>query len=440
MEWVYQNEGAKKDPRLYRSIFTVWETLWDETEVFRAQKGMYSALRNHPTVVQYDVSEEQLAWIVILLQVNRVLVENNRLPPENKKPFLVLVDDAQDMVKVNRDTRIAPFINYMNIGRENLCSIFLSFQTTHEINEQLLASAGTLILGRLPNGEEALRMTRILGLDRSYAHILQTLPSGQFLLRTPSSNGVFMLQTEMFDASFPTNLEQWEQENHRRIKDLYIYKPYPAASCERDQSKADSQVSPSAFRVLTEVFNHPFSILSDVQASLRFSSSSFDQAVRELEKRKWIRRVEFSRCKTLEILAGGYRAIGQTPPQYNGRFPHAFGVHWIEKKFQAEGWSTRREDTLPGSTHRIDLVAIKHPEIWAIEYETGASDILLNLTNCLETNAAKILFVLISDALHKKMRGEIRRSEKFSKVLADGRIILDTLWNYIQSDSQKNSK
>lgn len=407
----------KSDSNLFSSIHRTFATLWDKNDVFHAIKSMHETIKNRGTVIQYQYGEEHLVWLLAFLTAERLILENDPLPQEKKQPFFIIIDDAQDLMEKKHSNRLPPFVNYLNMTRENCIGIFLSFQTIHGIELQALASVGNFVIGHTHNYEESLRLTRVLGLNPEYATMLTQLFYGHFFLKTPLSAGVVHLQGQNVPADIPNDRNEWLKSNRKKQLE-YHYIPWTP------KKKPDSKqpLSSAARRMIFELINHPYRYATELMDQLAVSSSTFATLGKQLCDRGLIRIHHIGKSRFFEITEKGFSAVCETKPKHKGGAEHYFAIQRMLYLLKPHGFNSRTEEQLPGSSHLIDIVARRPGSILAIEYETGESHILQNAMECVKSCADNIFIVRATTKAQQKSFDLLKNHPHLRSKIENGRV------------------
>lgn len=380
----------KRDANLHTSLRRIFDWLWEKNDVFHASRGMYESIKTRGTVIQYQYGEEYFVWLLAFLTAERLVLENDPLPPQQKQPFFILIDDAQDLMERKNQNRLPPFVNYLNITRENKVGMFLSFQTIEGIEPQALTSVGNFIFGSNQNHQESTGLTRILGLDPDYAKTFPQLMPGQFLLKFSKSAGVVKLQGPNVPVSIPNDRSEWLESN-RTKQQAYDYIPWTPQNKPKPKSKP--ALSPLGNKLIWELINHPYRYATELREQLAVSSSTFSDIVKQLCDMKALRIHTIGKSRFFEITEKGFSLAGMNKPRHKGGAEHFFAIQRLLRCLKSHGFESRTEDQLPGSSHLIDIVARRSESTLAIEYETGESHILQNALECVKSCANKICIV-----------------------------------------------
>lgn len=413
-----------RDAKVFASIHRIFKWLWEKNDVFHAQKSMYETMKRSGTVIQYQMGEEHLVWLLAFLTADRLILENDPLPLEKKQPFFIIIDDAQELLENKRSTRLPPFVNYLNMTRENQVGVFLSFQTITGVEPQALTSVGNFVFGRTHNHEEAKILTRILGLKPEYSVWLTQLLPGQFFLKTPNSNGVVQLQGPFVDANIPDDRNAWVIENNQK-QQRYHFIPWTPKTEQKTEPKP--ALSPLARKFIWEVVNHPYWYASELLKQLDVSSNTFSKVQKQLCDLDFVRTHGIGKNRYFEITEKGYAVIEMDIPKHKGGAEHYFAVQRMLYSLKPYEFDCRTEDQLPGSSHSIDIIARRADLTLAIEYETGESTIQQNALQCAKTTANHIYIVRATERSQKITFNQLKNHLNLKQEIETNRLRIVSL-------------
>ncbi len=417
------------DKKYIHSANTILMTISESTDLFHARNGMYQSILSRPTIVYYEPGKTQLVELLLSLMAYRFKNENQRLQHDQRKYWLIIWDDAQEFLLGRISDRLPPIVELISILREFLLGFIFSFQTLKQIDPQIAAIPCTRIVGRLSDAHEAYNATKILGIDETYAPHISILNDGQFLVKSPNSQGVVLFKGIYKPIPFPKDLQQWMLDNEQR-KSLYQWTPFELQQDE-SFSKNNEDISELETRIFWQILNHPFDTRDEHQKSLSLSSSTINKNTQKLVDRQYLKKHKISHWVAYEILEQGWIFSNQKPTVHKGGYPHEFAVDRIQRMLNANGFTVQREQTLPPTNHPIDLVAIKDGIIVAVEIETGKSNIVSNILNCKKTTANQIVIVGITDITTRKICKDIKDNPELEPSVMTNRLQVISLWNFL---------
>ncbi len=212
-----QLSGVKPHQKKYiDSAENILRWLWEESNLFRARKGMYESIRDHPTIVNYDDGQVKRMKLVLMHLADRFVEENQDRPDREKRSWLFVLDDALEFVENQQRDRIDPVINKINLTRENQLGFLFAFQTIAKVEPRYLTSVETKVAGCTKNYEEAIAITHLLGIREECAMDISLFQPGQFILNSPGSYGSVKFQGVPFEHPHIEDWQEWERENEVR--------------------------------------------------------------------------------------------------------------------------------------------------------------------------------------------------------------------------------
>ena len=397
---------------------------------------MYEQLCNHPTVILYSDGQVHIVELVIIHLADRFVQDNERRKPEDKQFWFIVIDDAQEILEARGSNRLPPLINKLNLTRENRLGFVFSFHSVKKIEPRFLSSGSTRIMGHTPDHNEAVFITKALGIRPEYAAQISLLSPGQFILRSPSSYGAVSFQGYQFESPYPDHIAQWRQDNEKRKQDYhsvpYSRSPYASQDNSNPPDQESNEWSESSRRLLLELANHPYSTSTELRSRLHLNPTMYGKYIAELEGRRLIRKHAISRFKAFEILPAGWEYLNLTAPSHKGGFEHAFAIDKIVTVFQRCGYRTQTEHMLAPSRHQIDVVAFKKI-ILAAEYETGHSSIVSNMKQCCSTHADRIIIIVATEKQKHHVLTCVQNDFELENEIRRKRLQIKTLWTFLKS-------
>jgi len=86
---------------------------------------------------------------------------------------------------------------------------------------------------------------------------------------------------------------------------------------------------------------------------------------------------------------------------------HEFWKNFYVRRFVDRGYSVAREAPRRGG--RVDVLAVKDDEKIGIEIETGKSDVVKNVRNCLRSGFSKVIVVATDRGALKKVERQLAK-------------------------------
>ena len=102
-------------------------------------------------------------------------------------------------------------------------------------------------------------------------------------------------------------------------------------------------------------------------------------------------------------------ALGfSSPVEQRGSLGHEYWKNFYAELFRQRGYHVEREAPRLGG--RVDVHATKSSETVGIEVETGKSDVVSNVRNCLRSKFGKVIVVATSQEALSKVERELGRA------------------------------
>ncbi len=403
--------------KLKSSILNVLWWLWDKNCIYHARQGMYVVIRDYPTIIRYGDGQDYEVLMLCMLFIERFVHENDILPPDQMRKVVIIFDDAQELINQTYSGRLPVLVQKLNLLRESWLGVILAFQTIEGADQRILTSVGNRLIGSNKDHGEAVRLVESLGLHPSYADMVLSLQPGQFLMRTPSSEGAVAIQVHPFDYSKNINREQWQCENKIR-KQQYTWRGIPERDASTEESARKRAGSDAGWETARRVLMHlalaPYGTATELREMSSVSAKTFSKALDVLQKLNFITKHSIAGYDSYEIKPEGWKAVNLTPKPHAGGFTHAFAVSRIVRCLEEQGYYTRTEDMLPPSDHRIDVVAQKDHQQLAVEFETGSSHVIENAKSCCRTSATGVIVVVATIQQVKRMRTRLQTDAELS--------------------------
>lgn len=100
----------------------------------------------------------------------------------------------------------------------------------------------------------------------------------------------------------------------------------------------------------------------------------------------------------------------------HGSIAHEYWKQFYARKFSAEGYRVQLEAPRDGG--RVDVLALRNGERVAIEIETGKSDVIANVRNCLRSGFERVIVVATDD----EALGKVERELATAGLIVPGRV------------------
>lgn len=302
---------------------------------------------------------------------------------------LIIIDQNPSLMSVpalaNNFTTIGMFTKHSNDIHALSRSMFLTPDQTNQ-------------LGRLKRGEAIVKLA-----GRIFYPFLVQFPKVPILKGKIRDSDVALHMLFqgylMHQDKFPTISDKRTQNQTTSTHSNTIQLP-----TEKDEPLKGTFLSPDAKAFLMDIDSFPFDGVTIRQKRLGISARRGVKAVKELEEKGIMKKVEVKVGKTkvhlFEILNDGRvrceeYGIKLTPvPKNHGGILHRYWVDRVRQKYERDGYKVIVEYPLENGGF-VDVVAEKGNEKIAIEVETGKSDVKRNIEKCNNSSFSNVIQVRV---------------------------------------------
>jgi hypothetical protein len=178
-------------------------------------------------------------------------------------------------------------------------------------------------------------------------------------------------------------------------------------------------------KLLVDIAGHPLVRISKRYQRLGLNPRKGNALKDSLLKRQLVVPISIrtpkGRVKLFELTELGreyFKEQGLKPEmaKRKGSLLHQFWCDQVKKRYEKAGYAVEEEYAV-GKGKAVDLVAQKADERIAIEIETGRSDILANITKCLEAGFEKVKVTAVYAGVKKKIQEAWNRDDRRVEIM-----------------------
>jgi len=256
----------------------------------------------------------------------------------------------------------------------------------------------------------------------------------QYLSRLSVGQGIVKMQdrwTWPFLVSFPhVSIQKGvvsDEVLRRLMKDRRALEPRrlraQAHNSRKDnRSIPDLSIGSPAFRLLLDCIGFPTDGIQARYKRLGFSVDKGNRLKNQLLEQGLAEGASIPVGRTRRLIlrptrrAHGIALLDPTP--FPGSVEHEFWKHYYAEEFKRAGWEVTMEAAREGG--RVDVLARRGVETIGFEVETGKSDAVRNVDNCLRAGYGLVVVVATREAAKKKVLKQLEQHG----LLVEGRVCL----------------
>jgi hypothetical protein len=177
---------------------------------------------------------------------------------------------------------------------------------------------------------------------------------------------------------------------------------------------SDDGLQGAAYEFLLDVLQHPDSGVKERYARLGWSVDKGNRTKQQLLKVGLLEGLVVNAGNTRKLVLRpskeGRKLLGLEAGATVESLAHEFWKRRLAQQYAAEGWTVELEgqrDPKRPELGRADLVLTRGQERWAVEVETGKSDVVQNVKNSLIAHIAKVIVVPTDSAAIAKVEREL---------------------------------
>lgn len=363
-----------------------------------SQQQQVAAIFEGNTIIELDaLSDRMKDFLVPILSLWCYAVKMSSQQRE-KLSLVVVVEEAHHVLYRSERARETMMERLLRQCREIGIGMIIVDQHPHLISS---AAAGNCYTSICMNLKDPSDLTRAAGLSRvpdSEKGLFSMLPCGQ---------GVVKLQ-DRWRQPFLVQFPHIQVAKGAVTDDLL--KKYINGSWSRYQLRRETPVEGDSshlgtgdrlltlheFRLIHDVLQHPESPVRERRVRLGFSGERITQVKEGLLLRGWLLvdhvkegRQTIQRLSVPPTATALFGAdLAEIPPE---RVVHDYWQRHYAAVFQSLGFTVQLEAERVGG--RVDILAEKNEQRIGIEIETGKSDVVANVRNCLRSRFDKVLVV-----------------------------------------------
>ncbi|MCH8147406.1 MAG: DUF87 domain-containing protein [Planctomycetes bacterium] len=168
-------------------------------------------------------------------------------------------------------------------------------------------------------------------------------------------------------------------------------------------------LSGTALQFLEDVHDHEDDGVKRRYQRLGLSAGTGTRLKEELVDSGWLDAetvaVGRSRKVLLRLSTEGRRALGIENGQRRESIAHAYWKRFYARRFANDGYKVEIEAARVGG--QIDVLAVKNGERVGIEVETGKSDVVANVRNCLLSRLERVFVVTTDEAAMRRVERQL---------------------------------
>ena len=340
----------------------------------------------------------------------------------DKLRTLFIVDEARTILSASRESSSLDFIEpglneIITKGREFGIGLYLCSQETHSFSQVFRSNTFMKISLPLTDGEDVSEIKKSFGLsDEQVAYFYKLPPRRVAVCRYGNFERPFLLGVpEVKGLDHVPN----DQEVDAAMKDFYteiLPKEDRAITVRQEElSHRQSNAEIDGLLMARHLITAPFLNYKELINVLGLTPARGDQA------RAWFLGAGYAKPHSIvlrrgkpgeyyELTENTYNKFGGRPPAGKGSFEHKLFCHAIQVYAEQEGFNSRLEGIMDGTTKPIDvLVWKKGYGIDGYEVTLHTNNLLHNVTEDLRTTLKKVIVVSRNkDELakaHKIVRG-----------------------------------
>ena len=353
------------------------------------------------------------------------------MPPEDRRLFTVVVDEAQNYANTRANASI--MTSFLSEARKYRVALVMATQFLNQLHQDavagILGNVGTLVVFRSGIPDSQL-LERELG--TFIAEDVLNLAVGEALVRMGTANSSFNVKVpapRILDLSLAEETIRLSQARYCRSRDVVeeMIGQRSSGAGEEAVTGSSEELSPAEHSFLKYVWDNSNLPTTATYKALGLSNYSGNRMKQSLIKRGLLCEVRTKlgrRARIAKFLIPSQVACQKMGlPPYHGRGGpvHQYLQSFVRQQAEARGYGVHVEHHIPGGDENIDVVIEKDGIVTAVEIavsSTGERE-LHNIKKCLAAGYGRVLSLLVDASVLEDTRnlaGNSLDREELAKV------------------------
>ena len=383
-----------------------------------SQERLARTLLHENTIIELDaLSEGSKKFLVPLLSLWLYYVR--LAAPQREKLSLVIVVEEAHHVLYGQERRSRESLMNMLLRQCREIGIAMMVVDQHPslLSSAALGNTFTSICLNLKNPTDINKAAGISMIqDEENKKCFSMLPVGQAIVKMQNRwRWPFLVQVPLVGvkkgAVTDTELRRYlRRDKSRSVRNLFKGKEYK----DVQQVQFDDNVlDDPALTFLRDVLDHPDDGVKARYRRLGLSGGRGNRIKEELVEDGWMQAevipVGRTRKVLLRLTPQARKALGVEPGNsIRGSIAHEYWKYYYGRRFADQGYRVSFE--APRTGGRVDVLASRNGERVTIEVETGKSDVVANVRNCLRSAFQSVIVVATDGTALDKVERELAKA------------------------------
>ena len=351
------------------------------------------------TVLELDGLPKEVQDTLINIILTGIFKSRQKIGDRSPAKTLIVIDEAKRVFDANKERRPAEGIPTVSIlasqVREYGISLIIADQEPTKLTNSIISNSATKIMFTLGRNQDGIEMARAMNLNETSLHL--SLPVGCCIIKHPSVPEPFIIQIP------EPRIEKTISQSELVLRGAY--KGFSAVARLDDSVSTEEKGYPAidnkdkpATRFLKDLARYPLD-----PVTVRYDRLGLSRR-RGSELRDWLKKanlIDEARITHpdgllvwLYLTKDGGEMIREPFHASNEGPVHRFWKLVMMNRFRALGCLVEEEVCLINN-HRCDILIDK---VLAIEIETGKSNMLKNIDDCLDAGLSQGVISACADS------------------------------------------
>ncbi len=380
------------------------------------QEDLIQSLAEGSTIIELDGLDESTKRFLVpmlCLWLYRIKLASG---VRERLTFVIFVEEAHHVL-YRQEHRAKESVMNMLLRqcREIGIGMVVIDQHPHLISSAALGNTYTGICLNLKDPSDISRAAGLSLVDDTEKHSFSMLPVGQAIVKLQDRwRRPFLVQFPLVDVAKGAVTDE-------RLSALLSGSLTGSALKRRvaGESKGiprilgrDSVLEEDGLRLMEDVLEHPEDGVRVRYARLGMSTRRGHALKEQLVRQGWLEQALIETGQTRKLLlrlsSEARNALGMNTAAGRGSLAHEYWKQHYAHKFEEQGYIVVLEYPRVGG--QVDVYASKEAERVGIEVETGKSDVVGNVKNCLLSNFDRALVVATDEAAMAKVERQLGKA------------------------------
>lgn len=398
-----------------------------------SQVDLMSQLQSSSSVIELDGLGDNDKRAIVPLLMQWLFQARLQARTREKLELVIIIEEAHHLLYRSEHRSQESLMNqFLRQCRELGIGVVIVDQHPHLISSAALGNTFTSICLNLTEPTDVNRAAALTLLPSDEKRYIGMLPVGQGIVRMQNRwHAPFLVRFDHVPVEKGAVTDDVLRRCGGRLTRSPLTRPGRPGIPRAQRVRATDVLSPEAFLLLMDVFRHPLDGVRRRYERLGVSMQKGGKLKEELLAEDWAvaSAIPVGRTRRLVLAPSRHarRTLAATGASTRASVEHGFWQHYWAARLRREGYRATVE--APRSGGRVDVLAESRERRVAVEIETGKSDAVRNVQNCLRSRIDHVLVVATSKSAERKVTAQLGRAG----LLADARVVVgtcsDVKWN-----------